>query len=60
MTKWPGELEAGAGVQLEQVWATLPKVAGKGCMLGWQLEEEAELDAFRGGLKTMQKRGGNR
>lgn len=32
---------------LELVWATLPRVAGKVCMLGWQLEEEAELESFR-------------
>lgn len=38
-------------LRLGQVWATLPRVAGKGCMLGWQLEEEAELESFRGGPK---------
>lgn len=56
--------EGRSRLRLEQVWATLPRVAGKGCMVGWQtnvsLEEEAELESFRGGLKTLWERGGNR
>lgn len=35
-------------VRLELVWSALPRVAGKGLLLGWQLREEAELGACRG------------